>query len=189
MPRMTLIGYRGSGKSTVAACLAERLGCGWQDADAVLEARLGCTIAELVRGRGEGVFRDAEAALLQELLAADDGILATGGGVVIRPNNRELLRRLGRPVIWLQVSPDVARARLAADPLTADRRPALTGHDPLAEVATAIAAREPLYRACADLVVAVDAAPAAAVTTAILAGLAAGPPGGLAAGPPGEPST
>lgn len=192
MPRMTLIGYRGSGKSTVAACLAERLGCAWQDADAVLETRLGCSIAELVRSQGEAAFRDAEAALLDELLAADDGILATGGGVVLRPENRDLLRRRGRPVVWLQVSADVARARLAADPLTAHRRPALTGDDPLAEVATTIAAREPLYRECADLVVDVERATAAAVASTILTGLAAVPPGGQAAvllpgTPPGEP--
>jgi shikimate kinase len=187
---MTLIGYRGSGKSTVAACLAERLGCAWQDADAVLETRLGCSIAELVRSQGEAAFRDAEAALLDELLAAGngilaggDGILATGGGVVLRPENRDLLRRRGRPVVWLQVSADVARARLAADPLTAHRRPALTGHDPLAEVATAIADREPLYRACADLVVDVERASAAAVASTILAGLAAVSPGE----PLGEP--
>jgi shikimate kinase len=183
MPRITLIGYRGSGKSTVAACLAERLGCGWQDADAVLERRYDCTIAELVRGRGEPVFRDLEAALLEELLGPADGVLSTGGGVVLRPANRALLRSRGRPVVWLQVSPEVARARLAADPATMNRRPALVGSDPLDEVAAAIVARGPLYRECADLVVDADAASPAAVAADIIAGLIiAGPkdtsPGG-----------
>jgi shikimate kinase len=171
MPRITLIGYRGSGKSTVAVGLAERLGCGWQDADTVLEAREGCTIAEFIRGRGEPAFRDAEATLLGELLASADGILATGGGVVLRPENRALLRSRGRPVVWLRVSPEVARARLAADPATVARRPALVGSDPLAEVAAAIADRDRFYRECADLVVDADAVAPAAVAAEILAGL------------------
>jgi shikimate kinase len=153
MPRMTLVGYRGTGKSTVAELLARRLGCGWVDADAVLEERVGCTIAALVRDRGEPAFRDAEAALLAELVARDDLVLATGGGVVLRPENRRLLADRGRPVVWLQAPAEVIRARLAADPMTPDRRPALSGRDPLDEVEAALADREPLYRVCADLVV------------------------------------
>jgi shikimate kinase len=153
MPRMTLVGYRGTGKTTVAESLARRLGCGWADADAVLEERVGCTITALVRDRGEPAFRDAEAALLVELVARDDLVLATGGGVVLRPENRRLLTERGRPVVWLQAPAGVIRARLAADPMTSDRRPALSGRDPLDEVETALLEREPLYRACVDLVV------------------------------------
>jgi shikimate kinase len=159
MPRITLIGYRGTGKSTVAGLLARRLGCGWQDADAALEERLGCSIATLIRAQGEPAFRDQEAALLAELLAGCDGVLATGGGVVLRPENRALLRRAGRPVVWLQAGPDVIRGRLADDPTTASRRPGLAGGDPLAEVEAAVRDREPLYRETADVVV--DAAAAA----------------------------
>ena len=151
MPRLTLIGYRGTGKSTVAAALARRLGCGWQDADAVLEERLGTSIARLVRERGEPVFRDEESEVLGRLLAECDGVLATGGGVVLRPHNRELLRAHGRPIVWLTASADVIRGRLAADPTTVDRRPGLSGADPLAEVAGALEIREPLYRQCADV--------------------------------------
>jgi shikimate kinase len=153
MPRMTLVGYRGTGKSTVGELLARRLGCGWVDADVVLEERAGCTIATLVRDRGEPEFRAAEAALLGELLDRDDLVLATGGGVVLRPENRRLLAERGRPVVWLRAPAAVIRARLAADPATRDRRPALSGRDPLDEVETALLEREPLYRACADLVV------------------------------------
>jgi shikimate kinase len=156
MPRLTLVGYRGTGKSTVGALLARRLGCGWADADVVLEERVGCTIAAIVRDRGEPAFRDVESAVLGDLLARDDLVLATGGGVVLRAENRRLLVERGRPVVWLQAPADVIRARLAADPTTRDRRPALAGGDPLAEVEGALAAREPLYRECADL--AVDAA-------------------------------
>jgi shikimate kinase len=159
MPRLTLIGYRGTGKSTVAALVAERLGCGWVDADAVLEEKLGCTIATLVRERGEPVFRDAEATVLEDLLARQDGVLATGGGVVLRPGNREALSSHGRPVVWLTATAATIRERLAADPTTASRRPALATaaggqptEDPLVEVDAALAAREPLYRGCADAI-------------------------------------
>jgi len=150
MPRITLVGYRGTGKSTVAALLADRLGCGWADADVVLEERLGTTIADLVSARGEAVFRDAEATLLAELLGSGVGVLATGGGVVLRAANRDLLRRLGRPVVWLTAPAAVVRARLAADPHTRDRRPALAGDDPLVEIDSALAARESLYAEVAD---------------------------------------
>lgn len=155
MPRLTLIGYRGCGKSTVAARLADRLGCDWVDADVLLERRVGRSIADMVRDRGEPAFRDEEAALLADLLgdgrAACGGVLATGGGVVLRPANRELLGRHGRPIVWLTAPADVIRARLAADPATRDRRPGLRGGDPLTEVAATLVEREPLYRELADL--------------------------------------
>jgi shikimate kinase len=156
MPRMTLIGYRGSGKSTVAALVASALGCDWHDADTEFERRTGGTIAAFIRDHGEPAFREAETSILDDLLRHCRGVLATGGGVVLRVANRERLRHDGRPVVWLRVTADVARARLAADPATADRRPALAGTDPLAEVAAAITSREPLYREVADLVVEVD---------------------------------
>lgn len=151
MPRVTLIGYRGCGKSTVAAALAERLGCGWRDADAELETHVGCSITDLIAARGEAAFRDVESALLAGTLGAGSDVLATGGGVVLRPENRALLRSVFRPVVWLTAPADVVRARLAADPSTATRRPALAGKDPLDEVAATLVAREPLYQECADL--------------------------------------
>ena len=168
MPQITLIGYRGCGKSTVAAILAERLGCGWEDADEVLEAAVGCSIAEMIRTRGEAAFRDAEATVLGSTLASATGVVATGGGVVLRPENRRLLRGFFRPVVWLSAPADVVRCRLAADPMTAARRPALAGGDPLDEVAAAIADREPLYRECADLIIDTTSAAPAAVADSII---------------------
>jgi shikimate kinase len=151
MPQLTLIGYRGTGKSTVAQLLAERLGCEAVDADLVLEQKLGQSITELIRNRGESVFREEESLILAEQLLSFSGILATGGGVVLRPENRSLLRTRGRPVVWLDAGAEAVRRRLAADPATVMRRPALSGVDPLDEVAAALTAREPLYRECADL--------------------------------------
>jgi len=151
MPKLTLIGYRGTGKSTLAEALSGALGCEWRDADAVLEDLVGCTIVQLVRDRGEAAFRAEESTVLGELLRNFDGVLATGGGVVLDAGNRGLLQALGRPVVWLTAPAGVIRRRLAADPTTRDRRPALTGvDDPLAEVESALLQREPFYRECAD---------------------------------------
>lgn len=153
MPRITLVGYRGTGKSSVAARLAARLGCPWADADEVLEAELGTTIAALIRDRGEPFFRDREADLLGRLLEREDGVVSTGGGVVLRSENRALLTARGRPLVWLRAPAAVLRDRLAADPHTSARRPALGGGDVLDEVAAAVVAREPLYAAVADAVI------------------------------------
>lgn len=170
-----LIGYRGTGKSTVAARLGGALDCGWCDADAELEKKLGVTIATLVREHGEPRFRDEEAIVLADLVRVFPGVVATGGGVVLRPANRVLLRRAGRPVIWLTADAESIRRRLAADPTTADRRPALSaraGGDPLAEVETMLADREPLYRECADVCFDTSAVPPDETVARILSWLA-----------------
>lgn len=188
MPRISLIGYRGSGKSTVAALLAERLSCCWIDADSELEAAAGMSIADFVAARGEEAFRNAEAAILERLVCGHDGVLATGGGVVLRPGNRALLRAHGRPVVWLSAPAGVLRDRIAADPVSATRRPPLAGRDPLADVEPTLAAREPWYRECADVVVDVADEPPTLVAARILRWLehrSTAPP----AGPSGTTST
>jgi len=171
MPRVTLVGYRGTGKSTVAAVLAHRLGAAWRDADAVLEERIGSSITAVVGSRGEAAFRDMETEVLRDTLSGFTGVLATGGGVVLRPENRRLLRERGRPVVWLTASADVIRRRLAADPTTAARRPALSGGDPLDEVAADLHAREPLYREVADVAFDTATDPPAVLAERILAWL------------------
>ena len=153
MPIITLIGYRCTGKSTVAALLSEAMNCPWLDADSVLEERLGCSIASVVRSRGEAFFREEESAVLETVLASFSGVLATGGGVVLQPRNRDLLRTRGGAVVWLVASADAVRSRLAADPMTSVRRPALIGADPLVEVDASLAIRDPLYRECAEFTI------------------------------------
>jgi len=167
MSRIILVGYRGTGKSTVGRLLADRLGWGFRDADAELEARAGQTVAEIFAAEGEPGFRDREAAVLADLVGLPDHVIATGGGVVLRPANRELLKAAGF-VAWLQAPPEVVWERLQADPTTAARRPALTTGG-FAEVADLMGVREPLYRAVAAA--AVDAAGRSpeAVAAAILA--------------------
>lgn len=174
MAGLTLIGYRGCGKSTVAALLAPRLGLAWIDADEVLERRAGRSIAALIADRGEAAFRDLEAEVLADLLAGPAAVLATGGGVVLRESNRMLLRDRGRPVVWLRAAADVVRSRLAADPLTAGRRPGLTGSDPLAEVAAALTDREPLYAAVADVSFDTGSMPPEQITARIVEWLGTG---------------
>lgn len=151
MSGVTLVGYRGCGKTTVARLLSRRLGLPIIDADDVLEARVGRSIAAIIAADGEPAFRDLESEVLADLLAGPPAVLATGGGVVLREVNRARLRSSGRPVIWLRADAGVIRERLAADPTTASRRPGLTGSDPLAEVADTLAARAPLYAEIADV--------------------------------------
>src|SRR5436190_16207891 len=96
-----LVGFRGSGKSTVAGLVAQRLG--WQavDADAVLEALAGKTIRDIFTEEGEAGFRSREEMVLQDLCRRPKHVIATGGGVVLAQSNRELLRKFGK-VVWLQ---------------------------------------------------------------------------------------
>ena len=144
-----LIGYRGSGKTTVAAALAQQLGWPWIDADAELERRAAMTIKEIFAEQGEPAFRDLEAAVLQDLAGRKGQIVALGGGVVLRAENRRILRECGKTV-WLQASPEVLVRRISEDPTTEDRRPNLTDQGGPAEIRSLLAERTPLYTECAN---------------------------------------
>jgi shikimate kinase len=168
-----LIGPRGSGKSTVARRLAERLGWPWADADAVLEERCGRSIKALFAAEGEAGFRDKEAAVLAQLCDLRRHVVATGGGVVLRPANRELLRARGRTV-WLSAEAGTLWDRIRQDATTADRRPALSVGG-LEEIVETLRVREPLYRACADFSVDTTERDAHAIADEILAALSLTP--------------
>ena len=144
-----LIGYRGAGKTAIARALAARMNRPWIDADAVLEQQAGKSIRAIFAEEGEPSFRDRESAVLKEL-ANFDGIVATGGGVVLRPENRTILKR--GQVVWLTAPADVIWRRLQADTNTAARRPNLA-QGGLAEIESLLALREPLYRECATITV------------------------------------
>jgi shikimate kinase len=150
---LLLIGYRGSGKTTVAAALAERLGWPWLDADAELERRAGKTIKQIFADEGETAFRDRESAVLADLLDHENNrIIALGGGVILREENRRLLAEHGKTV-WLQASPEALHLRIHADPTTTERRPNLTGQGGLAEIRNLLAQRAGLYAASADVAI------------------------------------
>jgi shikimate kinase len=135
----------------VARLLAERLGWTWLDADAVLEERYGRSIRQIFADEGEAGFRDKEAAVLAELATRQRHVIATGGGVILRPANRELLKKSGR-VVWLTADAETLWRRTQGDATTAERRPALTVGG-RAEVEELLRQREPLYRECAALTV------------------------------------
>lgn len=145
-----LIGYRGSGKTTVGRCLAQRLGWSWLDADEELERRAGKSIQQIFTESGEGAFRDLESAVVADLARLDRHVLALGGGAVLREENRKVLVGSGK-IVWLKALPETLQARIAADPTTGARRPNLTGQGGLGEIRDLLARREPIYAACADL--------------------------------------
>ncbi|HEY1381697.1 MAG TPA: shikimate kinase, partial [Gemmataceae bacterium] len=141
--RLYLIGPRGSGKSTVGRLLAARLGWAFADADEELEARAGRSIAAVFAAEGEAGFRDREAELLRDLARLDRHVIACGGGAVLRPESRQLLRATGQ-CVWLTGDAATLCRRLDCDPATAARRPALTALPGPAEVERVVREREPL---------------------------------------------
>jgi len=149
--RIFLVGYRGTGKSTVARLLAHHLRWSWLDADDVIEKKAGMSIRQLFEVEGEAGFRRRESAVLEELCGLSRHVVATGGGVVLSGANRKRLRAAGR-VVWLTADAQTIRRRLEKDRTTSERRPVLTVGG-LAEIKELLRAREPLYRAVADVTV------------------------------------
>lgn len=147
-----LIGYRGTGKSTVGRLVAERLGHTFLDTDLEIERRAGRSIADIFSADGETTFRNLEALALDELSRGTNCVLALGGGIVLRPGNRAKLRTRGRTA-WLTARPETLWQRIVADQATGQRRPNLTAAGGLAEVVELLAARLPVYRECADSLV------------------------------------
>ena len=128
---LTLIGYRATGKTTLARLLAERLGWDWIDADVEIERRAGKSIARIFAEDGEPAFRDLEAQVIADLCRRDRLVLAAGGGAPLRPESRRAMREAGK-VVWLTARPETILARMTADATTTARRPNLTDRTPLA---------------------------------------------------------
>jgi shikimate kinase len=145
-----LIGFMGSGKSSVGRVIAKRLRFQFLDTDQVVEERARATIPQIFAGPGgETVFRDRETAALESLLVGTHRhVIATGGGIVTRASNLPLLQQLGW-VVLLQADPDEIYRRVARN----HDRPLLKVKDPRARVHEMLAMREPMYRAAAHFVV------------------------------------
>ena len=120
--RIALVGPRGSGKSSVGPALARLLGWTFLDADAELEARAGLSIRAIFEAEGETGFRRRESEILAELCLLPRHVLATGGGVILRPENRALLRRCAR-VVWLTADVETLSRRLGQDALSREHGP------------------------------------------------------------------
>lgn len=149
---LTLIGYRATGKTTLAKLLARRLGWEWIDADVEIERLAGKTIAQIFAEDGEPVFRDLEAQVIADLCRRDRLVLAAGGGAPLREENRRLMRQCGK-VVWLTARPETILQRMSDDATTKQRRPSLTGQSPLEEIVQLLAQREPMYRETAHLTI------------------------------------
>ena len=171
---LVLVGMRCSGKTTVGRALAARLSLPFVDLDRetlrfgrFAGFRAG-SVGELLLAAGPARFRDLEAVALRKLLEpSQDLLVAAGGGVIEREDNRSWLERTAT-VVYLSAPPALLRARMEADPTL---RPGLQGEDSLAEVEAVLARREPLYREVADLVVAVGDEPPEALAERIEAEL------------------
>ncbi|HUR88429.1 MAG TPA: shikimate kinase [Ramlibacter sp.] len=145
--RLILVGLPGSGKSTVGRHIARRLGLDFTDSDHVIEQRLGCSIRSFFEREGEAAFRDVEALVIEELCSRD-GVIATGGGSVLRPANRERLRAAGH-VIYLRSTPEDLYRRVRHD----KGRPLLQVGDPMTKLRELFEQRDPLYRETAHFVI------------------------------------
>ncbi len=174
---VALVGLPGAGKSAVGRRLAQRLELPFIDSDHVIEERIGCSIRDYFEREGETSFRDLEQAVIAELAAAPHGIVATGGGAVLREANRTALRS-GFHVIYLRSAPEDLFRRLRHDV----KRPLLQVADPLGRLRELYDARDPLYRETAHDVVETGRPTVATLVNIIvmqleLAGIVSPPPG------------
>ncbi len=145
---IVLIGFMGCGKTTIGRELHQRLGYPFVDMDQVIEQRQGESIPEIFARQGEGVFRDLESRLLRELAVSPllRQIISTGGGVVERDENLQVLRRLGY-VVWLSAPPEVILERTSKT----RNRPLLQGDDPSIRIRDLLRRRTPRYQSVAHL--------------------------------------
>ncbi|ABB36077.1 Shikimate kinase [Synechococcus sp. CC9605] len=157
-----LVGMMGSGKTSTGRPLAERLGYGFVDADAVIEQAAGCSIPEIFERDGDAGFRSLESQVLSAISQRHSLVVATGGGVVTQPENWGLLH--SGIVIWLDVVPDQLLQRLNADSTV---RPLLQTTDPEASLNALLNERRPLYSE-ADLTVVINDETPEAVADGIL---------------------
>ncbi len=147
-PRISLVGMPGSGKSTVGRHLARQLGLPFVDSDTEIERRLGMPIRDWFAAHGEASFRDVEQEVIDALTQRPGLVLATGGGAVLRPSNRDALHARTH-VFYLRSTPEELFRRLRHD----THRPLLQVADPQLRLRELFRERDPLYRRVAHFVV------------------------------------
>ena len=171
MRNVILVGPMGAGKSTIGRLLAKELRLPFKDSDKEIEQRTGADIPWIFDVEGEQGFRDREQAVIAELCDVDGMVLATGGGAVMRSENRAALRSGGR-VVYLHASVEQQVDRTSRD----RNRPLLRSPNPGKVLADLLAIRDPLYREIADVVVETDERPPRMVVQEILERIEALPP-------------
>ena len=150
---VALVGYRGTGKSSVGKLLARRLGRDFADSDAELEIRTNRTVAEIFSEDGELAFRDREEQVILDLIESGSGlVLATGGGAILRIRTREALKRHG-VVVWLTAPAEELASRIVADRRGLASRPSLTAAGTVGEIEEVLRTRTPLYAEIANLTI------------------------------------
>ena len=152
LAKIVLIGYRGSGKTTVGRRLAERLSVLFTDTDILIEEKAGITIKEMVEKKGWAYFRAVEKDVIRGLAGDKAMVVAAGGGAVLDPENQARLRE-DSLVFYLAADEATLAGRIAKDTRTGDQRPSLTGETITAEIRAVLEEREPVYRKAADYVI------------------------------------
>jgi len=168
MTKIILIGYRGTGKSTVGRLLGERLHVPVGDSDPTIELQADKTIAEIFAQDGETAFRDLEVKVIADFLRQDSFVLATGGGAVLREETRQRLRQSGH-VVYLTAAPQTILQRIQSDENSATTRPSLTSLPPLEEIIAVLEKRRPLYETTAHQTVETEGKSTEQVVREILA--------------------
>ncbi len=148
--RLFLVGMTGSGKTTVGRIVAGSLGWRHCDSDALVEARSGCRVVDLLERSGEAAMHAAETAVLQETAVLEGVVVSVSGGAVLEPGNRALLLAAG-PVVWLRARPDTLAARVGGG----EGRPLLDSGT-LERISALDAERRPWYVAVSQAAVDVD---------------------------------
>lgn len=161
--RIFLIGPMGAGKTTIGKQLAQSLGMTFGDSDQEIQRRTGVDIPTIFEYEGEEGFRQREQQVIDDLTQIDNQVLATGGGAVLRPENRQHLSARGI-VFFLECSPEQQFERTYRD----RNRPLLHTDDPLLRLKVLMEEREPLYRNTADYTVSTEGRSASAVANEIL---------------------
>jgi len=149
---IVLIGFMGSGKSTIGIKLSYRLRRAVEDTDKLIEKQTGRSISDIFSKEGEAYFRELETRLLRSLCeTGTEKIFSVGGGTPVREENRSLLKQLGI-VVYLRILPETVYERLKGD----TTRPLLQGENPMEKIRTLMFNRKEAYESCADLIIDVD---------------------------------
>lgn len=153
----------GTGKTTIGRLLAQNLGMEFDDTDLEIQRRTGVDIPTIFEYEGEAGFRNRERQVVEDLSEVDNQVLATGGGVVLDPDNRRILSARGL-VVYLECTPEQQYERTYKD----RNRPLIQTDDPLTRLRELTAIRDPLYRETADWVVTTESRSAQVVVRDII---------------------
>ena len=152
MRNIVLIGFMGSGKTTIGRALEKKTHITLVDTDELIEKAEGYKISEIFTNKGEEYFRKCESEILKKLISEDGNkIISTGGGIVVKAENISLLKQLGK-VFYLRIKPETVVKRLEGD----RTRPLLAGEDKLIKAGRLMAGRRELYEKASDKIIDVD---------------------------------